>query len=212
MAVHMNDCVPNISLPCFCISYLIMLVTTRKKITKPQWHNTIAFIAHISGVSRELVGGFVSSDWAHSLGCAPTGCPLVWRAVGICSTCPSCSSRPPWTCPLGDDRITRKSKASWVIDLEVPQEQFSFILLARARQVVKSRDRGRGCFKVKWWRGCRQGEESGPCLQRVCHTSHRVHQQDLLSTLWKVFPHPCRVLYCVTNTASGHHDLFPTAS
>lgn len=62
MAVHMNDCVPNIFLPCFCINYLIMLVTTATKITKPQWRNTVVFIAHMSGVSRELVGGSVSAD------------------------------------------------------------------------------------------------------------------------------------------------------
>ena len=56
MAVHMNDCVPNIFLPCFCISYLIMLVTTTTKITKPQRRHTVVFIAHMSGVSRELAG------------------------------------------------------------------------------------------------------------------------------------------------------------
>ena len=53
----------------------------KKNITKLQWHNTVVFIAHISGVSRELVGGFVSSDWAHSLDCVPTGCPLVWTRL-----------------------------------------------------------------------------------------------------------------------------------
>ena len=78
MAVHMNDCVPNISLPCFCISYLIMLVTTRKKNHKTsvaQYHSI--YCSHFRGQQGTCWGLCVF--WLGSL----TGLCTHWLSIGL---------------------------------------------------------------------------------------------------------------------------------
>ena len=80
-----------------------------------------------------------------------------------------CSSRLPQACPRGDDRDTRKSKPSWVVDHHTstsspywPKPGTWLSLEAGAEVTPKLHGKG-GRYK--------EGEGSGSCLQSIYHTS-----------------------------------------
>lgn len=137
----------------------------KKKITKPQWCKTVAFIIYVRGQLKICWGPCVL--W---LDCVSAGGPLsrpdsrVWLGTLHLLHVSSIF----WQATSGMSSWRWQSyKTSCVLDLEPPHSHFCFTWWAKAINVVKSRDRDNGCFKVTWQRRCR----IRLCLQSIFHTS-----------------------------------------
>lgn len=169
------------------------MLCNKKKITKLWWHNASVFIAHMSGVSWVSSQGAVFGWVCFAV---PTGCPLTYiilnragRALLVCCVYPSHSRKLPQASSHGDDRDIGRT-GSPESDSEPLHWYFHFILLAKAKYMVKSRERqAEDSSKLYGKRGgYKEGEESGSCLQSMYPASSSNPSTRPVNPTLEIFP------------------------